>query len=73
MKKYIVSVASCLFAFIIRKTKCSPLFKRSDISYKTKRPPKKIIFQSIQEAVKKHWKILFLPVLFSLNSVGYVS
>lgn len=34
---------------------------------------KKIIFQSIQEAVKKHWKILFLPVLFSLNSVGYVS
>lgn len=26
---------------IIRKTKCSPLFKRSDISYKTKRPPKK--------------------------------
>lgn len=59
--------------FIIRKTKCSPLFKRSDISCKTKRPLKNNFPECSKYNKKKHRKFLFLPILFSLNSVGYIS
>ena len=41
-----------LYLSIIRKTKCSQLFKRSDISCKTKRPPKNNFPQHSKDSKK---------------------
>lgn len=47
-----VNQQSQIVGFIIRKTKCSPLFKRSDISCKTKRPPKNNFPQHSKDSKK---------------------
>lgn len=50
--------------FIIRKTKCSPLFKRSDISYKTKRPPKNNFPKYSRGSKKSTGKFCFSQCFF---------
>lgn len=57
---------------IIRKTKCSGLFERSDISRKTKRPLK----NHFPERLKRHKKaleIFIFPVLFYFKILGQLS
>ncbi len=49
---------------IIRKTKCSPLFKRSDISYKTKRPPKNNFPKYSRGSKKSTGKFCFSQCFF---------
>lgn len=49
---------------IIRKTKCSPLFKRSDISYKTKRPPKNNFSKYSRGSKKSTGKFCFSQCFF---------
>lgn len=51
-------------ANIIRKTKCSPLFKRSDISYKTKRPPKNNFPKYSRGSKKSTGKFCFSQCFF---------
>lgn len=55
---------SPLNIFIIRKTKCSPLFKRSDISYKTKRPPKNNFPKYSRGSKKSTGKFCFSQCFF---------
>lgn len=50
--------------YIIRKTKCSPLFKRSDISYKTKRPPKNNFPKYSRGSKKSTGKFCFSQCFF---------
>ena len=50
--------------YIIRKTKCSPLFKRSDISYKTKRPPKNNFPKYSRGSKKNTGKFCFSQCFF---------
>lgn len=52
------------FPNIIRKTKCSPLFKRSDISYKTKRPPKNNFPKYSRGSKKSTGKFCFSQCFF---------
>lgn len=53
-----------LMLHIIRKTKCSPLFKRSDISCKTKRPPKNNFPQHSKDSKKSIGKFCFSRCFF---------
>lgn len=49
---------------IIRKTKCSPLFKRSDIPRKTKRPPKNNFPQHSKDSKKAPENFVFSDAFF---------
>lgn len=68
--KFKVAVLKCnipqdnLEVRIIRKTKCSPLFKRSDISYKTKRPPKNNFPKYSRGSKKSTGKFCFSQCFF---------
>lgn len=59
-----VYLYTATWGFIIRKTKCSPLFKRSDISYKTKRPPKNNFPKYSRGSKKNTGKFCFSQCFF---------
>lgn len=61
---YFFSSPKDAMASIIRKTKCSPLFKRSDISYKTKRPPKNNFPKYSRGSKKNTGKFCFSQCFF---------
>lgn len=59
-----VKPGATIVVSIIRKTKCSPLFKRSDISYKTKRPPKNNFPKYSRGSKKSTGKFCFSQCFF---------